>query len=662
MSIKLERILESTNVAKLLHQDELDKIFKTANDGYEEDLLSRVGWEKRQDEAMKLALQVIEIKNTPWKNAANTKYPLITNAAMRFGAEAYPALVPSPQIFKGRINGFDPEGDKARSAERIGKHMSYQVIEEMDDWEEEMDKLSVSISIVGSLFKKTYFSKIREQNVSELIYPKNLVVNYWTKALKSSPRITHKIHLSDNDIYERIHSDVFLNKEYIKEEIQGDVEIDKAHGIQAPANSATTPHLFKEQHTWIDLDGDGYAEPYIVTFGDNEVARIVRCFEKKDILYRGKKVRKINRTEYFTKYGFIPSPDGSFYDIGFDVLLVPLNKSINTTLNQLHDAGTMAIRSGGFLGRGAKIKGGKHAFGPFEWQQVQTTGDDLRKNIVPLPVREPSQVLFNLLGLLIEAGKELASTQPMMAGQNPGQNQPATTSMAVLEQGRKVFSAIFKRLHRALKHEAKLLKILNSKYLPHETYYEVLDPKVDTETGEEGAREKIYRQDYLEDQTSVTLYSDPNIISELQRTIKAQQIGELMVQGAIPNRDAATKIILESMDLPNVEELLQMPEPPPNPELELEQMKVESEAMYKQNKLQGELAVMDAQIIGIEAKAQLDLAKAEEIDDKIQIDVYKTQVEELKVRRDGLSAIMKEEREGRNERRDVSGMAGKPGD
>lgn len=656
--LKISDILASDNVAELLSEQDLTDIFSEADTGYKEDLLSRVKWSERQDSYMKLALQVVEQKNTPWEGAANTKYPLLTTATMQFGARAYPGLIPGPQIVKGRVTGFDPTGQKAKSAERIGKHMSYQLIEEMDDWEEEMDKLCVSIPIVGCMFKKSYYSPSKRKNVSELVYPKHLVVNYWTKTLKTAPRITHEIYLSDNDIYERINSGIFLDEEYIKEYVEGDKTQNEVHGTQEPSNSASSPHLFKEQHTWIDLDEDGYKEPYIVTFGDEKIARIVACFDEESITRNENKVVCIERIEYFTKYGFVPSPDGSFYDIGFGLLLGPINDSINTTLNQLHDAGTMATRAGGFLGRGAKIKGGKHAFKPFEWQNLQSTGDDIRKNVFPLPVREPSPVLFSLLGLLIEAGKELSATVPMLMGQNPGQNQPATTSMAIIEQGLKVYSAIFKRMHRSLKYEVKKLKRLNRVYLPLESYFYVLDPKINPETGVSGSAEAIWREDYKDDNTDVQLYSDPNIISELQRTIKAQQIGELMAQNAIPNKEEGTRIILEAMDLPNIDKLLEQPEPVPNPEFELERMKVESETQYKMMKLQGELAVMDAQVIQLEAKATLDLAKAEAAEDGQQIEIYKTQLSELKERRDGIQQLIDNEREDRNEQRGISGMDG----
>ena len=635
--IKIDKILASANIADELDEKELQTIFKDCDEGYNEDLNSREEWSSRQDDYMKLALQVVENKNTPWANAANVKYPLLTTATMQFGARAYPGLIPGPQIIKGRVSGFDPTGQKTKSAERIGKHMSYQLIEEMDDWEEEMDKLCVSIPVTGCMFKKTYFSSVKQKNVSELVYPKHLVVNYWTKTLREAPRITHEIYLSDNEIYERIQSGVFTDQDYIKEYVEGDDVKDQVHGVQAPSNSETTPHLFKEQHTWLDLDDDGYKEPYIVTFGDSKVARIVACFDEDGITKNGDKVVSIERIEYFTKYGFVPSPDGSFYDIGFGLLLGPINDSINTTLNQLHDAGTMATRAGGFLGRGAKIRGGKHSFKPFEWQNLQSTGDDIRKNIFPLPVREPSPVLFNLLGLLIEAGKELSSTVPMMMGQNPGQNQPATTSMAVIEQGLKVYSAIFKRMHRALKEEAKKLKRLNRLYLPLESYFSVLDPRVG-EDGEKKVAEMIWREDYKDDQTDVQLYSDPNIVAEVQRMIKAQQVSEMMQQGLIPNQQAGVKIVLEAMDLPNVDELLTPPEPQPDPEMELKM----AEFQHKQEKDMRDLGLAEERLILdqtiAEDKSELDqtvqllnIAKAEAAEQGTTISAYEAQLKELKI-------------------------------
>ncbi len=628
----LEEVVKLDNIADKLSSEKLEFVASNVVQGHAEDKESRTEWESRQGEYMKLALQVMETKNTPWPNAANVKYPLLTTATMQFGARAYPGLVGSANVAKGKVTGFDDDGEKAKSAQRIGLHMSYQLLDEMEEWEDDMDQMCLSLPIVGCMFKKTYYSPAKNRNVSELVYPQYLVVNYWTQRLSTAPRITHEIHLQDNDIVERINAGLFIDQDYDKEEPDEKIITDQIHGIHAPHSEDTTPHLFLEQHCWFDLDEDGYKEPYIVTVGGGKVARIVAAFELDSVRVRKNKIVSIERVQYFTKYGFVPNPDGSFYDIGLGLLLGPINDTINTTINQLLDAGTMSNRSAGFLGRGARLKGGEHSFNPFEWKQVMSTGDDLRKSIVPLPVREPSGVLFQLLGLMIESGKELSSTVPMLLGQNPGQNQPASTSMAVIDQGLKVYSSILKRLHRALKFELKKLKRLNSIYLPEKSYFQILDPQLSK--GQDPS--EIYRTDYQDDVTAVIPYSDPAIVSEVQRMIKAQQITEMMQQGLIPNRQAAAKIVLEAMDLPNVEELITPPEPQPDPEIEMKKAQAEHQQKMDVARLELEREKLDLEVdrlriseIKDETVGMLNLAKAEAQEFGTQRDEYRAQLDEI---------------------------------
>lgn len=644
MSFKwLEKIVDLDNIASLLDEKKLSDIAQTVFDGYTEDVESRTGWALKQEGYMKLALQVMEVKNTPWPNAANVKYPLLTTATMQFGARSYPGLIGSANVAKGKVTGFDATGEKAKSAQRIGLHMSYQLLEEMEEWEDDMDRLCISIPIVGCMFKKTYFSPAKNRNVSELIYPKHLVVNYWTKNLTDAPRLTHEIQLQENDVVERINSGLFIDQDYSQETPEVETVSDEVHGTNQPALDDTTPNLFLEQHLWLDLDDDGYKEPYIVTYGGGKVARIVAGFDLEGVKVRDDKVVRIERIDYFTKYGFVPNPDGSFYDIGFGLLLGPINETINTTLNQLLDAGTMSNRSAGFLGRGARLKGGEHSFNPFEWKQVLSTGDDLRKAIVPLPVREPSNVLLQLLSLMIESGKELSNTVPMLLGQNPGQNQPATTSMAVIDQGLKVYSSILKRLHRSLKKELKKLKRLNRLFLPPKTYFQVLDPQM----AEGQDPSMVFQQDYNDDVTAVIPYSDPSIVSEVQRMIKAQQISEMMAQGLIPNQAAAAKIVLEAMDIPNLDELLTAPEPEPNPEELLKKAEFEHKKnldiarldldrdRYELEKERLSVSKIKDKTIGI-----LNLAKAEAAEEGKQLDGYMKEID---------VAVQSEEREMKRE-------------
>ncbi len=208
------------------------------------------------------------------------------------------------------------------------------------------------------------------------------------------------------------------------------LDADRRTGKNAPEGNTNTPFTCLEQHCWLDLDDDGYAEPYVVTIEENSqaVLRIVSRWDREEDVERDSKNRiiSINPMEYFTKIPFIPSPDGGIMDIGFGVLLGPLNESVNSAINQMFDSGTLSNTAGGFLGRGAKIRGGVYQFAPFSWNRVDSTGDDLRKNIFPLPVREPSAVMFQLLGMLIDYTNRISGATDMLTGVNPGQNTPAS--------------------------------------------------------------------------------------------------------------------------------------------------------------------------------------------------------------------------------------------
>ena len=576
--LSLETILSGDNLAELLPDDDLDIIGEYVHEGYLTDKKSRESWEGKVDEWTSLALQVVEEKSFPWPNAANVKYPLITTAALQFSARAYPALLPGTNPVRGRVVGYDKDGSKTERAIRIGKHMSYQVLQQMSDWEEEMDRLLFALPIVGCVFKKTYFSASKGHNVSEIVYPKELVVNYWAKNLEEAPRITHELAFSENDIRERI-----LDGRFIEQELKAasDDELpdtnkvsSEAMGMDKPASQDdTTPYIALEQCVYLDLDQDGYKEPYIVTIeGESrKVFRIVPRFDEDQIKYTEKnEVIRIDPTNYYTKFSFVPSPDGGFYDIGFGILLGPINETINTLINQLLDAGTMSVTSGGFIAKGIRIKGGKTSFDPFEWKAVNTVGDDLRKGLVPLPVREPSQVLFSLLGMMIESGEKLSSVTEIMSGDIPGQNTKATVAMAAIEQGMKVFSSIYKRVHRSLAKEYTKLFILNSIFLEPEEYFNILD------VGQEGAAQ-IGLEDYKQEDIDVIPSSDPNIATEQQKIAKIEAIGSLLQMGTI-NPQEYTKRMLEATEQVNIEALMKMPDPKPNEEFEFEKQKFSDES------------------------------------------------------------------------------------
>lgn len=537
----LIRNLESPNLAIDLDSSTLALMGSKVIEEYELDLQSRkdAGWDDRNKKAIDLALQVVKPKSFPWPNASNVKYPLIATAAIQFGSRALPAIVPGMEVVKGRTMGR-PTPEKRQRADRIGAHMSYQLMVEMKEWEEETDHLLHILPITGNVFRKTYFDPLKGRNVSELVLADKLVVNYWSKPLSECPRITHVVSYYPHEIEAKFRSKVWRRVEIGQTDSQDD----------------QAPHEFYEQHRLWDLDEDGYPEPYIVTV-HKETEQVVRVFARYDangIRWTAEgEVECIEPIRYFTKYGFIPSLDGSFYDIGFGTLLDALNESINTSINQINDAATLANTGGGFLGAGISMRTGTLRFQPGEWKKVESTGPDLKASIVPLPAPEPSPVLFQLLGMLIEAAKDITATKDILTGESGRQNQPVGTTLAMIEQGLKSYTAIIKRIHRALGQEAECLYKLNGRYLEEDAYFTFQD--------QEGV---IAREDYRAGDCDVIPVSDPTMATDMQKIGRAQYLQQFM---GVPGFDPL-KIALASMEAVGIsdgQQYLAPPPPPPQP-------------------------------------------------------------------------------------------------
>lgn len=583
MDLNLTKILESTNIAGEVDEEVLQKIGHQVVADYEVDEASRHDWMLAVEEWIKLATQVVENKTYPWTNASNVKYPLVTTAAMQFSARAYPALVQGLDVVKVRTIGDDPDGSKSARAARISKHMSYQVLEQMDDWEEDMDKMTMIVPIVGCAFKKTWYDPSVRKNRSELVHAKDLVVNYYAKSLETASRKTHILYKTPNEVKERQLLGLYLDDVELPSpspaNVEPNTELDKVQGTTPPSADESAPYTILEQHRYWDLDGDGYQEPYIITVEQSsaQVLRIVARFEQDSVENQGDKIVKITPTEYFTMFPFIPNPDGGFYPLGFGALLGPLNETVNTLINQLLDAGTLNNLQSGFLSKGLRLKPGQVKFEPGEWKIVNSTGSDLKQSVVPLPAKEPSTVLFQLLGQIVQSGKELASVAEIFVGKMPGQNTPATTTMATIEQGMKVFTAIYKRLFRSLKKEYRKLYRLNAIYLDQKEYFTILD------SGQQG---EISNSDYAMDPTDVAPNADPTAVSEIQKLAKAQGLLELAQFGTI-NMLEATKRVLEAQGQDNIQALLNT-QPQPDPKVQEMQMKMQMEQMKVQAKMQAD--------------------------------------------------------------------------
>jgi chaperonin GroES len=622
--LRLVEFIDTPNIATLLDSTKLATIGERVKREYDIDKRSRADWEAKAKRAMDLALQVTEEKSYPWPKAANVKYPLMTSAAIQFAARAYPAIVTDRGIVKGKVIGYDqgipqmgpdgqpvvdpqsgqpawqvPPGVKQQRADRIAQHMSYQLLDEMKSWEEDTDRLLHTLPIVGTVFRKSYFDPAKGTNCSELAFAEKVVVNYRAKPSETPPRITEEIELYPHQITERKRDGRFL------EDFEPGLPTDREGDDDAP-------HMFLEQHRLLDLDEDGYPEPYCVTVHKDtcKVVRIVARFDQEGVHLNDRdEVIRVDAVDYYTKYGFIPAPDGSYYDVGFGHLLNPINEAVNTTLNQLLDAGHLANTGGGFIGKGLKLKGGPIRFSPGEWKPVDAPGGTIKDNMVPLAFPGPSAVLFELLGMLVEAGREVASVKDVLTG-DTGQKgaMTATTTLALIEQGLKVFTSIYKRVHRSLKHELDKLYRLNRIYLSPDAYQNVLDvpPQI---------LEQL-RGDYAAGDVDVIPVSDPSVVTDMQKLGRAQFLTEMMMNGN-PFLNGK-EVTLRALKAANVEDadalVVDPPPPPPDPKVaaveakaKTDQMKAETDIAVAEKKLEIEETKAVADIQLKQAEASLDM-------------------------------------------------------
>jgi chaperonin GroES len=592
---------------------------------------SREDWLKKSEKAMDLALQVVEQKSTPWPNASNIKYPIITSAALQFQARAYPVIIQDNKVVKSKVTGADPDGVKVAQGKRIEDHLNYQLLEENEDWECDVDRMLIALPIEGCQFKKTYYHHGKGYNVSELVRPKDFIVKNDTKSLDTVPRATHRLYFHPYEIDDKQQSGLW--------------DDDVTLHITQDERDEETLQEFYEQFCYLDLNDDGKKEPYFVTVHVKscEVVRISPAYLPQDIIVsidgdlvpidqviiglgdvdQGQRAQilsvaeliKVNRVNIYTKFSMFPSPDGSFYDIGFGQIAGPISDAIDTNFNQLIDAGTLSNSSGGFIRDGVSVSGqrGDLRFTMGEFKRVKVPSyASLNDSVFQIKHAEPSVVLFQLLGFLVNAGKEITGIQDIMTGGAASPNEPASTTLARLEQGLKVFNAIYKRIFRSLKSELRKIYKLNARYLQPEQYYTVLD------SGEQGV---VTLADYRNDRTDVQPVADPQMASNLMSLAKAQALLPLKGEPGI-NNDEINKIYINSLDVPNADKLIipadQRQPPPPDPVLNLAVMRAASEHAKTQ-----------ADIIETYSKVIKNLADAESKEAGEQLEKYKQDLEAM---------------------------------
>ncbi len=610
---RLTNYVASQNIAEELNDEQLRTIGYDVEREYKIDRHSREDWEKSATKAMDIALQLRQTKTYPFEGAANIKYPLVTVAALQFGARAYPAIIDGNRVVMCQVIGsdegqpqIDPQtgqpamqldpntgqpamgtngqpaimwqvepGAKRERADRISEHMSYQLLTEMQEWEEDTDVLLHHIPIIGCAFRKVWRSEELKRNKAIMIAALDLVVNSKVRSLDEAPRVTHCLTFYEQEIEEKKRAGIWL-------------EIDLPSPNEA-GEDEDAPHKFLEQHRYLDLDDDGYREPYIVTVHEEscQVVRIVANYRMEDVQFDGKRVTRIPKAQYFVKYSFIPDPRGGFYDIGFGRLLESLSETIDTTLNQMLDAGHLSVAGGGFIGSGVRFKKNKVQVSPGKYEVVNLTGsfkDQIHAHQFP----EPSAVLFQLLGMMIETAKDITAVKDILTGDSGTRGvQTATTTLALIEQGLKVFTAIYKRIYRALKREFKLLFLLNSQYLDDKAYYTVMDQK-----------KAVAKTDYDPKAFDVNPVSDPKTVTDMQRGAKAQVLMSLLEHPAIGmvfNPREVAKSVCSATGIEDIERLMK-PEGGPTP---MEQIALEG--------AQADVQLKKSQATKAEAEAALTI-------------------------------------------------------
>lgn len=554
--------------------DILDEMGQIVVEDYETDLASRSGWEANISTIIKLFSSFGDAKSYPWENCSNVRLPIITVATIQFHARAYDSLIPPKDIIRAIATG----DEDVEQAKRVEKYMNYQLLYKMKEFKPGMDVSLLQIPLYGSVFRKTYFDFDKGRPASISINAMDLVLPYSYTSFEDVPRKTHRIPLYKNDIRKRVNSKVFIQEAwdlgpgtslYLFSKLKE--TSDQISGASPGTSWEQIPRMFLEQHRNWDLDGDGIQEPYVITV-DYETRKVVRITTRTFTDAFGEK----QEIEHFTQYNFLPNPEG-VYGFGLGMLLMGMNEAMNTILNEVIDAGSLANLQGGFVSKRSGMSKGPLKFKMGEYVEVDTMIDDISKAFYNFDFKGPNQTLYATLGLLYEYSKMVSSISETMTGQMPAGDTPGITIMALIEEGRKVYSSVFKRIHTSFGEELQKIARLNSIFLSEQEYFKVLgDRNMPT-----GPKMESGRSDFMST-IDVIPVSDPNILSRAEKILKAQQVLEnvrkspLTANNMEAHREAESRYY-EALEVQNYQAILKEPEPTPDlsPEEENAQMLLE---------------------------------------------------------------------------------------
>ena len=541
------------NLAEVIDERFLMDISSELLGYYEDDKSSRQEWEDAYTDGLSLLGIRYEEREEPFRGSSGVTHPVIAEAVTQFQAQAYKELLPSSGPVRTQVVGAaTPEVQS--QAQRVQEFMNYQIVHRMEEYDPEMDRLLFYLPLAGSAFKKVYFDDMLDRAVSRFVPADDLLVPYNATDLQSASRITHVIRMNSNDVRKYQAGGFYRDVDLLPYEQEDEVREKERRlmGVEKTSSDEQDCTIL-EVHTDLDLQGfehvnpidgepTGIKLPYIITIdeGSSKVLSVRRNWTEGDDLYR--------RIEYFTHFKFLPGL--GFYGFGLLHMIGGLGRSATSILRQLIDAGTLSNLPAGFKARGIRIRDSDEPLSPGEFRDIHVPVGALRESIMPLPYKEPSQTLMSLLGFVVDAGRRFAAIADMQVGD--GNQQAAVgTTVALLERGSKVMSAIHKRLHYAQKQEFRMLARVFAESLPPMYPYNVY-----------GAEAAVKQMDF-DERVDVVPVSDPNIFSMSQRLALAQtQLQLAQSNPQMHNLYEAFRRIYEAIGVHNIEALLPAPQPP----------------------------------------------------------------------------------------------------
>lgn len=570
----ISQIPHTENLVSLFEDNELDTMAQNLITSWEQDNEDRKEWKDTYVNGLDLLGMKIEERDEPFAGASGVNHPLLAEAVIQFQAQAYKELLPAGGPVLTKVLG-DETPDRLAQAARVQDFLNYQIVDVMDEYDGDMDQLLLYLPLGGSAFKKTYFDPIKQRSCSHFVTAEHVTVPYKTKTLTNCPRLIHDFYLDGNKLIKYQESGFYANTHLADSVIQRELsEIqkkeDELHGVTNNSSDFDNDEEYLILECHVDLDhellNDGpVVRPYILTL-DHESATVLairRNWEEEDQLKES--------TAYFTHYKFLPGL--GFYGFGLIHMIGGLTTSATSILRQLIDAGSFANLPGGLKAKGLRVAGDDDPIAPGEWRDVDVAGGTIRDSLMPLPYKEPSTVLFQLLGALVDSGQRFASIADMNVGDvSSSQGQPVGTTIAMLERGTKVMSSIHKRLHNAQKHEFKILARIIKENLPAEGSYPY---------AVQGADRAVMAEDF-DGRVDVLPVSDPNIFSMAQRVMLASQ--QLQMAQAAPqvhNVREAYRRMYAAMGISDIETILK-PENKPQPVTPI----VESRKVLQNQKLE----------------------------------------------------------------------------